>query len=180
MLVVVVLLLMSCFILAFAVIALYLLTTDEGGGEDKGGDGLPPPSPHDARCVTYMSSPQDTGDCFALVYNHCTPGYTNQSGIPPGIRSAKARILKQIRDINSTHFDKGKPDDWTTVCVARPDRQNTAQCKYVTPGEVRVWVKGRQDLGTPECPTSGSLYIKAHFNTDASIQGDKTGTVGHG
>ena len=126
-----------------------------------------------------MSSENDTGKCFALLYNHCTTGYKDQGAIPADIRAKKSSILSQMYDIQKENFD-GMPREWTTVCVARPDKAGKGQCSYVTPGEFRVWAKGRQPAGTPDCVSGGALYIKAHFNGDGTIQGDHTGKVGHG
>ena len=139
---------------------------------------LPQPSRHDDRCVTSMGNRDDNGSCMALLYNHCIDGYKDQSRIPVNIRSAKSSLLRQMYDNEKKHFD-AVPKEWTTVCVARPDKAGSGSCKGVVPGEVRVWTKGRQDPGTGECQFS-SLYIKAHFNPDMKLQNWRTGTVGNG
>ena len=145
------------------------------------GDQLPPPSRHDERCVTNMGSTIDSGKCLALMYNHCIDGYKVQSKIPAGIRSAKTSILKQMYDNEKKWFDT-VPTEWTTVCVARPDKAGSGPCRDVVPGEFRVWTKGRPVAGVGECDFSskGIRYIKAHFNSDKKLQNWRTGTVGSG
>lgn len=142
---------------------------------------LPPPSRHDDRCVTFMGSTQDNGKCLALMYNHCIDGFKDQARIPAGIQSAKSSILKQMYDNEKKHFDT-PPTEWTTVCVARPDKAGSGSCKHVVPGEFRVWTKARPVPGTGQCEfsTKGIKYIKAHFNPDKKLQNWRTGTVGSG
>ena len=139
---------------------------------------LPPPSRHDERCVTFMGNRDDNKSCMALMYNHCIDEYKDPSRIPANIRSAKSSLLRQMYDNEKQHFDS-VPKEWTTVCVARPDKAGSGSCKGVVPGEVRVWTKGRQEPGTGECQFS-SLYIKAHFNPNMKLQNWRTGTVGNG
>ena len=154
---------------------------DDPGVVRGGGDDLPPPSREDEQCVTSMGNAADSGDCFALMYNHCTPGYMSQSGIPAKLQESKKSIIKQIHKVQERNFDK-VPSDWTTFCLARPDKAGKGKCTAVKPGEFRVWVKGRLPEGAnaDPCAKSGSLFIKAHFNADATIQDRLTGRVGHG
>lgn len=141
---------------------------------------LPAPSRHDDRCVTYMGNSKDNGSCMALVYNHCIPGYTDQSRIPADIRSSKSSMLKAMYGVQRGQYD-AVPADWTTVCVARPDKAGKGSCAGVGPGEIRVWTKGRPKAGVPDCDFSQKVvYVKAHFAADRSIQDTKTGTVGNG
>lgn len=157
------------------------VTDQPGEAEDipSGAGDLPGPSSNDRQCVTYMSSSEDTGDCFALAYNHCTSGYKDQGRIPGSIASKKSSILGQVYNAQKSNFD-GKPADWTTVCVARPDKAGKGACGYVKPGEFRVWAAGKKKAGADPCAASGGLYVKAHFNEDGTIQAEHTGTVGHG
>lgn len=139
---------------------------------------LPPPSKSDDRCVTNMGNSKDTGECFALVYNHCESAYKDQNRIPSNIRAGKSSIIDQMFAIQKKHFDS-RPNDWTTVCVARPDKAGKGRCQPVKADEFRVWVKGKGAITDP-CLAGGSLYIKAHFDGKNSIQDRYTGAVGHG
>jgi hypothetical protein len=125
-----------------------------------------------------MGNSKDSGECFALVYNHCEAKYKDQNRIPANIRAGKTSIVDQVFGVQRKHFDS-KPTDWTTVCVARPDKAGKGRCQPVKPDEFRVWVKGRGAITDP-CLAGGSLYVKAHFNGNNSIQDRYTGAVGHG
>lgn len=139
---------------------------------------LPPPSPKDAMCVTYMKDGSDTGDCHALLYNHCTDGYKDQSAIPAGIAAMKGTALAQLYAAEKPHF-AGKPADWTTVCAARPDKVGRGPCAGMKAGEFRVWAAGKQAGSDPApCVAGGALYLKAHFSADGRLL--VSGTVGHG
>jgi hypothetical protein len=120
----------------------------------------------------------DTPECFALVYNHCETEFKDQNRIPVGIRSSKSKILDQMYSISKNDFND-KPKDWTTLCVSRPDKVGKGKCKQIKSGEFRVWAKGKGAI-EDACAKGGSLYIKAHFNGDNSIQDTKVGKVGHG
>ena len=139
---------------------------------------LPPPSRHDDRCKTDMI-PNDTPECFALVYNHCEKEFKDQNRIPEGIRSSKSKILDRMYVIGKNDFGNDKPKDWTTLCMSRPDKVGKGNCKQIKPGEFRVWAKGRGPITDP-CLKGGSLYVKAHVNGDNNVQEDKVGGVGHG
>jgi hypothetical protein len=139
---------------------------------------LPAPARNDAQCVTYMGNDKDTGDCHALVYNHCTAGYKDQGAIPAAVAALKGTALAQLYDAEKAHF-ASKPSDWTTVCVARPDKAGTGACAGIKPGEFRVWAAGKQSGGDPApCVSGGALYLKSHFSADGKLL--VSGTVGHG
>lgn len=184
----------ACLLAACVVLGLWYISQGgavdgEGGGSDGGSGGsassddgqLPPPSKEDGQCITSMGNAQDSGDCFALMYNHCTPGYMSQAGIPAKLQQSKKSIMRQMYQVQQRHFDK-EPTDWTTFCLARPDQAGKGKCASVKPGEFRVWAKARLPEGAnPDpCAKSRSLFIKAHFEANGAIQDRLTGTVGHG
>ncbi len=147
---------------------------------------LPPPSDLDkAWCKTWMSDPNDTGECFALVYHHCVDGMKDQARIPAAIAKYKDSALKQIyatqkncEESGNKCFPDGPPKDWTSLCVARPELAGKDKCKKVTPDEWRVWVQGADPRRDSECefPT---VYVKSHFRS-GSIQDQYTGKHGRG
>lgn len=150
----------------------------DGGGDGDGTPELPAPDAAiDRRCVTYMSSDKDSGECLAVVYNACVPGRTSQDAIPASIRSNKASILKQIHGVAAKDIG-ARPTDWAGVCVARPDKAGKGRCKHVKPGEFRVWVAGK-GTDVSECRPSGSLFVKSHFDGNGTIRGHQVGKVGH-
>lgn len=138
---------------------------------------LPPASKYDERCLTDMIA-NDSMDCFALVYNHCEKDFRDQNRIPSGIRSSKSKILDQMAKVGHKDFT-ANPKEWTTVCVSRPDKAGKGKCKNIKSDEFRVWAKADGVVIDP-CKSSGSLYVKAHFNGDKTIRDTKLGTVGHG
>lgn len=147
---------------------------------------LPPPSSRDQMCKTWMSDPNDTGACFAMVYNHCVDGWKDQARIPPSIARVKQSALKQIYAIQRNCVNKergtkcfdGEPKDWTTVCVARPELAGKGKCKAVAPDEWRVWVAGQDPQRKSECQFP-SVYIKTHFRGDKA-QDQYSGQHGRG
>lgn len=138
---------------------------------------LPPPSSADRQCVTSMIHP-DPAECQALVYNHCTSGFKDQNKIPAHIMNAKRSIMQQMYNNSKENYDE-VPKEWSTVCATRPDKAGKGNCGAFKKNEFRVWTRGRLD-DKPECVPGGSLYIKAHFNANTSIQSNKLGKVGHG
>lgn len=157
--------------------ALAALVWYGGSQTPAGAPGLPPRSDADDRCVTNML-PDDSGSCFALVYNQCAQGYTDPSSIPGSIRAKKSHALAQLHDIQKSNFE-GVPRDWAAVCVARPESAGKGKCKSVPVGGFRVWARGKNPPNSAECPSSKGLFLKAHYISDGTIQGQYTGTVGH-
>jgi hypothetical protein len=136
-----------------------------------------------------MSDPNDDGSCFALAYHHCVPGRDDPNGVPAHIRGAKRSALDQVYGVQRgcTHKDaKGRtypcfqraPQDWTSVCVARPETAGRGKCAKVTRDEWRAWVQADDPSRTSDCqfPT---LYVKSHFRGD-KIMSQYTGKHGRG
>jgi hypothetical protein len=92
---------MACLAAGTAFALWYISRGDDDGEADGGGGGgeLPPPSREDGQCVTSMGNGNDSGDCFALLYNHCTPGYMSQAGIPDKLQQSKKSIIKQMHQV---------------------------------------------------------------------------------
>lgn len=151
-----------------------------------------PPSDVDKQwCKTWMSDSEDDGSCFALAYHHCVDGYKDQAGIPASVRAAKQGALQQVYDIQKscTHEDAkrglkkyacldGPPQDWSSVCVARPDRAGKGKCKKVAPNEWRFWVHAKDPAIKSECEFP-SLYLKSHVIGN-KVQEQYTGKHGRG
>ena len=154
--------------------------------QTRGVGSLPPPSSNDKSCKTWMSDPNDTGECFALVYHHCVDGVQDQGRIPANIASVKQSALQQVYSVQKNCVgDSGQkcfagvPKDWTSVCVARPDLAGKGKGSKVASNEWRMWVQGQDPKRKSECQSAPSTYVKSHFRGD-SIQAQYTGQHGHG
>lgn len=150
-------------------------------GQSGWGTWTPTSQYEDAAC----SITGNDGACFEMAYHHCMPGArANENRVPDQIIGYRAGAMQQIFNATRTKctLADGKPcfnhapKNWTSVCVARPDKWGKGACKHVTPFAWRAWVPAHNETRRKTECTYPSSYVHAMFR-GSTLQQDSLALV---